>query len=239
MADIKNYPYFSYNHIISQLFAPISNQIDLIPFCFRRSFPNKDRYMICSHLIWAEEYYSKKFFQYGLFERDPSTYESSYNMWDHLGCDPNGIYDYFKQLCSFAHGLTVVKQHGNHCDFFLFATPTGDSRMNNFYINHKDLFENYINQFYSTFSTTFQDLARHTINIPGNTIHHKLPLKLLSPRQQDCIDLLSEGLTSKEIAKKLHLSPRTIEEHINILKNRYRAKNRLHLLNIIKTTHKV
>jgi DNA-binding CsgD family transcriptional regulator len=235
MDNIKNYPYFSYNQILSELAAPFNNHVNLVLQCFRRSFQNKDRYIISSNEAWAEEYYSKRFYQYGLFERDPSTYISSYNMWDHLGSDPNGIYDHIKRVFSLAHGLTIIKQHGNHCDFFLFATISGDSGINNFYINNKELFEYYIEQFYSAFSNTLQELATQTFNVPGNTSYHKLPINLLSPRQQDCIDLLSEGFTSKEIAKKLHLSPRTIEEHINILKKRYQAKNRLHLLHIIRT----
>ena len=45
----------------------------------------------------------------------------------------------------------------------------------------------------------------------------------LSQRQQDCALLLVEGLTSKEIAKTLHLSYRTVEEYINILKVKFES----------------
>jgi DNA-binding CsgD family transcriptional regulator len=44
------------------------------------------------------------------------------------------------------------------------------------------------------------------------------------------IQLLIEGQTTKEIAEVLHLSPRTIEHRIDKLKGRFEAKNLVHLV---------
>jgi len=44
------------------------------------------------------------------------------------------------------------------------------------------------------------------------------------------IQLLIEGQSTKEIAEFLHLSPRTIEHRIDRLKNRFEAKNLVHLV---------
>lgn len=44
------------------------------------------------------------------------------------------------------------------------------------------------------------------------------------------IQLLIEGQTTKEIAEDLHLSPRTIEHRIDKLKGRFEAKNLVHLV---------
>ena len=44
------------------------------------------------------------------------------------------------------------------------------------------------------------------------------------------IQLLIEGQTTKEIAEALHLSPRTIEHRIDKLKSRFEAKNLVHLV---------
>jgi DNA-binding CsgD family transcriptional regulator len=44
------------------------------------------------------------------------------------------------------------------------------------------------------------------------------------------IQLLIEGQTTKEIAEFLHLSPRTIEHRIDRLKSRFEAKNLVHLV---------
>lgn len=44
------------------------------------------------------------------------------------------------------------------------------------------------------------------------------------------IQLLIEGQTTKEIGEALHLSPRTIEHRIDKLKSRFEAKNLVHLV---------
>lgn len=40
------------------------------------------------------------------------------------------------------------------------------------------------------------------------------PLALLSERQRTCLLLAAEGLTSPQIAARLGLSPRTVDEHL-------------------------
>ncbi|MGQ3887652.1 LuxR C-terminal-related transcriptional regulator [Legionella sp. CNM-1927-20] len=41
---------------------------------------------------------------------------------------------------------------------------------------------------------------------------------LLTPREQECLEYTVKGFTAKQIAKKLSISPRTVEEYINQVK---------------------
>jgi DNA-binding CsgD family transcriptional regulator len=229
MIDITKAPYFSYNDIVDYLVEPITNKASIKPLTFSRCYPNRERFLICRHKEFAEDYYANKLYQYGLFEKDTKKLESSFHMWDQLICDPHGIYARARRILSIAHGLTIVQQHGDYCDIFVFATTPDNNLINNFYLNEKELFIKYMADFYSTFEPTFEELANHTFFIPMNTDEVSKSFKTLSPRQQDCAFLLADGLTSKEIAKKLQLSPRTVEEHVNILKIKFEAKNRIHL----------
>lgn len=48
---------------------------------------------------------------------------------------------------------------------------------------------------------------------------HPDPIKSITKREREILGLLTEGLTSTEIASKLYISPRTVEKHrTNILK---------------------
>ena len=51
------------------------------------------------------------------------------------------------------------------------------------------------------------------ININGTFIH-------LTTIEKKCLELLSKNLKLKEISKKLSLTPRTIEMHINSIRNK-------------------
>lgn len=233
MHEILNKPYYSYNNIVDTLFEPIRAHANIKPLTFARYFNNNQRFLICNNTIWANSYFSHEFYLYGIFERMAPTFKSGFYMWDHLGCDPNGIYEHSRRTLSIAHGLTILQHHSNHFDFFLFTTIPNNSQVNNFYLNHKELFSKYMSDFYSTFDSIFDDLSHHTIYIPINT-SNMCNLSPLSPRQQDCAILMAKGFTTKEIARQLQLSPRTIEEHINNLKIKFNAKNRIQLSGILQ-----
>lgn len=75
--------------------------------------------------------------------------------------------------------------------------------------------------------------------------YQKVPLKLmrkmrqnpikLSLKQNICANLLIQGLTTPQIARKLQLSPRTIETHVNQLKYKFDAANKSELIiNVLK-----
>jgi DNA-binding CsgD family transcriptional regulator len=50
----------------------------------------------------------------------------------------------------------------------------------------------------------------------------------LSDRERQCLALVAEGLSSKHIGKRLHLSPRTVELHVARAMKRLDAVNRSH-----------
>ncbi|WP_298492864.1 PAS and helix-turn-helix domain-containing protein [uncultured Maritimibacter sp.] len=51
------------------------------------------------------------------------------------------------------------------------------------------------------------------------------PYQPLTPRERDVVNLLAEGLTSKEIARELEISPRTVEVHRAKLQKKFAVTN--------------
>jgi DNA-binding CsgD family transcriptional regulator len=49
----------------------------------------------------------------------------------------------------------------------------------------------------------------------------------LTPRQRECISLVREGLSSKEIARKLGISHRTVEAHIEAVMSALEVNSRM------------
>lgn len=56
----------------------------------------------------------------------------------------------------------------------------------------------------------------------------------LSKRQEECLHLAGEGLTSKEIGRELEISPSTVDNHIQAACDRLRARNRTDAIRIYR-----
>jgi DNA-binding CsgD family transcriptional regulator len=55
----------------------------------------------------------------------------------------------------------------------------------------------------------------------------------ITPREYECLQLLTQGLSSKHIARQLHIQPKTVDRHIESLKTKFKVKKRIELLTAI------
>lgn len=55
---------------------------------------------------------------------------------------------------------------------------------------------------------------------------------LLTPRQQEIVELMAEGLTRREIAKALGISPETVKDHADFIRARLNARSMTHAVAI-------
>lgn len=63
----------------------------------------------------------------------------------------------------------------------------------------------------------------------ANVLQSSLTSKV-TKREKECLDYLMKGLTAKHIARKLNLSPRTIEFYIENMKKKFDCSNRTQLI---------
>ena len=52
----------------------------------------------------------------------------------------------------------------------------------------------------------------------------------LSEREREVLQCIARGLSSKQCAQQLGISPRTVERHVENLRNKLNAKNKPHLV---------
>lgn len=78
--------------------------------------------------------------------------------------------------------------------------------------------------------------------LPKTTSPHDQTIKLnlgtcvLTTREQECLDYTVKGFTAKEIAKKLFISPRTVEEYINQVKAKLGVSTKQQLIQKVLNT---
>ncbi|MBW8309955.1 MAG: hypothetical protein K0M45_10055 [Candidatus Paracaedibacteraceae bacterium] len=160
--DISTYPYFSYQNQLTSIFSPLSNQTALKIVNFERIYPNGERFYIVNDANQVICYFKKEFYRYGLFEKPINPLQSSFNMWDFLPEDSEGIYQYVQDHFKNGHGLTIIKQYYTHCDFFILATSANNPLINNFYLNNKEVILHCIEDFYLELHKPLEELKKHS-----------------------------------------------------------------------------
>ena len=83
------------------------------------------------------------------------------------------------------------------------------------------------------------DKERQIIGLIGFSM--ELPsihgIQTLTPRERNILLLLCEGYTDKQTAKKLNISPRTVEAHINHSKQKLNVKTRSELIALFSKSY--
>jgi len=79
-------------------------------------------------------------------------------------------------------------------------------------------------------STNMANRLLHTV-VGGEALDED-PIKTLSNRELEVFEMIGQGLTTKQIAERLHLSPKTIETH------REKIKTKLNLANSTELSHR-
>ena len=78
--------------------------------------------------------------------------------------------------------------------------------------------------FAQTVVEAFRTKAR---NSPSSRPSEQAPDSMLTQRETEILALLAEGLSNKEIAKKLHIAPETVKTHLQNIYRELDAKGRM------------
>src|SRR5688572_8982364 len=77
------------------------------------------------------------------------------------------------------------------------------------------------------------NIARKLVSIFQTHEKAKPQIELLSPREKEVLQLLSEGLLYKEIAEQLSISIATVRQHIHKIYDKLHVQNRTEALNMV------
>lgn len=179
--------------------------------------------------------------------------------WDFINTGPYAEYCRSKEHeFNIYHLFTIVKVIGVRTHCYHFATDKPTDNMNHFYLTHIELLERFIDYYHHKLNQNKllnQALAMHVpiqnVNLletyPDLTLNENCknsylnelvdPLQRnhsqlisLPDREHECAYYLIDGLSTKEIAKKLNISPRTVEVYFERLKKRFGSKNKFQLV---------
>jgi LuxR family transcriptional regulator of spore coat protein len=62
------------------------------------------------------------------------------------------------------------------------------------------------------------------------SLDDRLSLSEFTARERQVLELVADGLSAKRIAQEIGIAPRTVERHIENVRNKLRAKNKTHMI---------
>lgn len=158
-----------------------------------------------------------------------------------------------KEVFKICRVIQFIDKKSEFRDVFAFGNKYDTDATTSFYFNNLDLLQKFIFYFKKESEQLFKQAEKNRFNTP---VIMKVPslqayLKKISrindekridfqaaisdkvlpltKQQLNCLSYFVYGKTAKEIAKILHLSPRTIESHLNDVKNKLQCASKSEL----------
>lgn len=227
-----------------QFCEPLFTQCDIKIFGYRKFFINGEYIALCNHHAWQEFYFKKvhdtgKVFSTAI--KNAAYKKFTYFLW------PQESSDYIiSALHSFDiwNGITIYYREDDFIECFAFAGNVSSLQIPNFIINNMQFVEQFIlylknkakhiiNPQNKNILVKFSNNNLTDLTYENNILDRKTPeleqelyfvkddrMQKFTNKEAQCIYGLSKGLTYKSIANELNISEKTVETHINNIRNK-------------------
>jgi DNA-binding CsgD family transcriptional regulator len=219
---------------INQIIQPLKEFFGLTSFVYQKNFNDGSEIRLSNQPEWICFFYEKELYKDSLFERHPSEFTKARILWSGLSTH-NSILDKARSF-NIDHGITFVEPCEDGCEFFFIGTEVKNHGVMSKYLAHLDLLGRFLDYFREKAKPLITKAMSQRVIIPDKfdnrpkillqpEINRTKFLQSLNPieftpRELDCMHLLTKGYTQKMIAKELAISPRTVETHLNHVKDK-------------------
>ncbi len=222
------------------LCQPFFNETGLNSFSYSRLFMDGTRSEVWSdaeafeHTFHKARYivgaYTPQYFgvreRYSILDKKVETYPPHLrNRYRMQLADQREYFDY-------DHCFAILNQDKDFCEYFIFYAPRSNVMALNFYLNNFDRLENFSRYFLQAADNLIEQADQHRIHSAVHPTPDAAPVesaarralpdekRAFTPREDDVARLLITGATAKEIGNTLGISHRTVESHLEHMKQK-------------------
>lgn len=152
----------------------------------------------------------------------------------------------FRNLLGIDYPYLMIERYSTFHDIYVFCTDVGNEEIINFYLNEQAYIEKFKQYFKSKAKLLLKKSQKHRIFIPEfmrpeidwNYHRQKAPdfasfrysISVgtrdieFTQREVECLKYLTHGYSTKYLAKTLNISPRTVEFHVENIKNKMQMR---------------
>jgi DNA-binding CsgD family transcriptional regulator len=253
MTQILRHPSAKYVQDIQRICQPLQQLLDIRFFDYGKFLPNGDLIVLYNDPEYVQFYLTHPIYKKNkpTLLKKPGKY-----LWNSY-IDPDFLADAKKKF-GYDHGMTILIDQDGYQEVFNFATTSENAKIYDFYFNQPQLLSQFMDYFKDKTKEIIKAIARSPIileKIPQETIEFIKPdafAKLskalgnedadymmvknkkipLTEREAQSLTLLAQGKRTKDIAKVLEISPRTVDIYLNKIRKKIGIKNRFELLNL-------
>lgn len=154
------------------------------------------------------------------------------------------------------HRIYFIERCSNYYKIYGYGVCKGSTSIMNYYLNSMPVLEKFVKHFESHARELIEiEANKNSIVLPNyhsriSSIQSQIPsvqhyyetefesfesdlfakqVDRLTSREKECLSLVAQGYTMKNTARKLQISPRTVEQHLRNIKDKYglHTKNQL------------
>lgn len=251
---LKKHIMWNYVKDVIQITDPVNNELNLNYFDYAKFYPDGRCIILSSDKDWTLYFLSDLAYQNNM---PVNSIEAGLHLWEEY-IHPKFI-EIAKDKFNHINGITLQINNPTHTEIFNFAAAPGNQKILSLYLNNKEFlyqFGVYFKEKASKIITTLEkqpliirpsnttsinsiDVSKISsiFNSEVKTLDNGNPIaclnKRLTPKENECLKLLLKGNTSKKIAKQMNISFRTVEKHIDSIREKLGCRNRLELVTLI------
>mgnify|MGYP003574912004 FL=1 len=244
----RNNILFSTESDIKSICKPVFELVDLKYFSYGRFYDDGKCVLLSTNKNVFLHHFEKEYKLTVAPKEDNSGLKKIYNLIlidDKL---PEIIADEYN---IFNHGvmLDIIKKNQGYYEMFCYVTKKETKDPVNKFLNSLGELDRFSDHFLDIAKTNINLGIKNIIELPASmkpliqgtqikdkknsySIFHRGETILFSERQIHCLSLTATGKTAKEIAKKLNISIKTVEDHLKAIKFKLKCNKKSELCNV-------
>ncbi len=150
---------------LSQFLLPLKNKLAITDFSYAKLYPDRTETFLTTRPDFSELFVKEKFYLLSTVS-DIDQYNEGYYLFMALP-QQNPLMCALKEK-NMPQGLTVIKRNANAVELFFFASSHNNPMINNYFINHINLFESAISTFKEQCAPLIAQADQHRLLLPNH-----------------------------------------------------------------------
>ncbi|HEV8051581.1 MAG TPA: LuxR C-terminal-related transcriptional regulator [Parachlamydiaceae bacterium] len=239
-----------HSKLIKTTTQPLRDHFGIKYFFYYRIYDDGKITILLDRPDWMEHYVNKQIFLHDPYMRHPSVYKPGICLVENHGSDEfkETVVKEDKKILNMDTRVILIQKKEKYAEFFGFYGDSGTSSLQSIYLNRPKILQSFASHFKKELSPILNHMEHENYSLidlkgpdffckqsicpdlPSATLvafYKDLGIKCefekaekLSIRERQCLKLLTEEKTAKEIAAHLGLSSRTVEYYFENIKDK-------------------